>query len=336
MKLFNKDLEKDIVVIAEIGVNHEGSLDSALKLITLAHESGADAVKFQSYTPERFIASNNAERMERVKRFHLSKEDHLKLISHSKNIGIPFFSTAVTEDWIPFLNENTSVIKIASGDITFEPIIRLAAQTGKPVILSTGGSSIKEVNQAIAWFKESSTHSDISKTLILMHCVSSYPTEIEDANLNSIKYLEKETGLNIGYSNHVEGIIAPIIAISLGAHIIEVHFTDTRENKIFHDHFLSLNPNELSELTKVAPLIKLSLGSLDKFCNNKEKENLLLIRKGVVAAENIIKGQIIEAKHLMYARPANYIDSSQLKMLIGKKSIKNILKGETLQFNMFN
>ena len=115
-----------------------------------------------------------------------------------------------------------------------------------------------------------------------------------------------------------------------------MHFTDTRENKIFHDHLLSVNPNELSKLTKVAPLIKLSLGSLDKFCNSKERENLLLIRKGVVATENITKGQIIEAKHLIYARPANHIDSSQLKMLIGKKSIKNILKGEMLKFNMFN
>jgi len=336
MKLFGKDLDKDIVIIAEIGVNHEGSIDSAINLISLAHEAGADAVKFQSYTPERFIASNDKERMKRVKNFHLNEIDHLKLITHANNTGIPFFSTAVTEDWIPFLSKNTSVIKIASGDITFEPIIRLAAQTGKPVILSTGGASLKEVNQAISWFKENSIYSDISEKLILMHCVSVYPTAIEDANLNSIRYLDRETGLNIGYSNHVEGIIAPILAISLGAKIIEVHFTDTRENKIFHDHLLSVNPSELSELTKVASLVKLSLGSVDKFCNSKERENLLLIRKGVVAAKDIKIGKIIEAKDLMYARPASDIDSSQLKTLIGKKILKNITKGEKLNFNMFN
>ena len=142
-------------VIAEIGVNHEGSVDSAMHLISLAHESGADAVKFQSYTPERFIAFNDIERMKRVKKFHLDESDHLRLIDHSNSIGIPFFSTAVTEDWIDFLNQNTFVIKIASGDITFEATIRSAAETGKKVILSTGGSTLKEVHQAINWFKES-------------------------------------------------------------------------------------------------------------------------------------------------------------------------------------
>ena len=169
-----------------------------------------------------------------------------------------------------------------------------------------------------------------------MHCISSYPTSIEDANLNSIIYLQKKTGLNVGYSNHVKGIIAPILAVSLGANVIEVHFTDTREDKIFHDHLLSVNPSELSELTKTLPLIKQCLGKDDKFCNHNEAKNLLAIRKGLVAARDIRIGKVIEINDLMYARPATEIDSSQINKLIGKKSTKNITQGKILSFDMFN
>ncbi len=334
MKLFGKDLDKDVPIIAEIGVNHEGSIEDALNLITLAYKSGADAVKFQSYTPERYISNNDKDRYSRVKKFHINQEDHIKLINHAKKIGINFFSTPVTEDWLPFLSKNTSAIKIASGDITFEPIIKEAAKTNLPVILSTGASNINEINKAISWFKESSEDKEISNRLILMHCVSLYPTPLEKANLNSIKFLKDHTGLKVGYSNHVEGIIAPSLAIGLGADLIEVHFTDSRENKVFHDHFLSLNPKELSELTKTAPLIKKSMGKYDKFCNEEEKDNLSAIRKGIIAANNIKAGQIIESKNIMYARPSKFIPASDFKKLLGQKAIKNIKKGTSIKLDM--
>lgn len=335
MNLFGKDLEKDIVIIAEIGVNHEGSLESAMNLISLAHQSGADAVKFQSYTPEKFISSDDRERMERVKRFHLSEAEHLKLISHANTVGISFFSTAVTEDWIPFLSLNTEVLKIASGDITFEPTIRLAAETGKIVILSTGGANIKEIRKAIGWFEDSSKWKDIKDKLILMHCISAYPTPLEEANLSSIKFLQNKTGLKVGYSNHVKGLYAPILSIALGANLLEVHFTDSRENKKFHDHHLSLIPEELKELSISVSSIKKSLGTYDKFCSKIEENNLLGLRKGIIAAHNIIKGKIIERTDLMYARPANNIDSSKINTLIGKKSTCDIKKGQSITYIMF-
>jgi len=334
MNLFGKDLDKDIVIIAEIGVNHEGSLESAMNLISLAHQSGADAVKFQSYTPEKFISSDDQERMERVKKFHLNESDHLKLISHANNIGISFFSTAVTEDWIPFLNKNTKVLKIASGDITFEPIIRLAAKTGKTVILSTGGANMQEVRKAIDWFKDSSKLKNVTDRLILMHCISAYPTPLEEANLNSIKFLQDETGLKIGYSNHVKGLYAPILSIALGANLIEVHFTDSRENKTFHDHHLSLVPAELKELSMSVFNIKKSLGTYNKFCSRIEKNNLLALRKGVIAAYDIRKGKIIEKPDLMYARPSNNIDSGKISTLIGKKLTCDIKSGQSINFKM--
>ena len=334
MKLFGKNLDTDIVIIAEIGVNHEGSIDSAMNLIRLAHESGADAVKFQSYTPEKFIASNDKERMKRVKNFHLDESDHLKLITYAANIGIPFFSTAVTEDWIPFLNNNTNVIKIASGDITFEPTIRAAAKTEKPVILSTGGANMQEIRKAIGWFEESSKNKEIKNKLILMHCISAYPASLEGANLNSIKFLQEQTGLYVGYSNHVKGILAPVVSIALGASLIEVHFTDSRDDKIFHDHHLSLVPSELKELSISASNIKKSLGSYDKFCSEPEKNNLLALRKGIIAAHDIPKGQVIEKKDLMYARPSNEIDSSKILTLLGKKPKCNIERGQLINYNI--
>ena len=330
MKLFGKDLDKDIVIIAEIGVNHEGSIESAMNLIRLAYESGADAVKFQSYTPERFITSDDKERMKRVKNFHLNESDHLKLISHATNLGIPFFSTAVTEDWIPFLKNNTEVIKIASGDITFEPTIRLAAKTGKPVILSTGGANMQEIRKAIDWFKDSSENKEIKDKLIIMHCVSAYPTPLERANLYSINYLKEQTGLTVGYSNHVQGTIAPLIAMGLGANVIEVHFTDSRENKIFHDHALSLNPSELKDIVDSSKKIKLSLGEYKKVCLDIEKDNILLIRKGLVAGKEIKAGKIIDKEDLMYARPATEFNSGELLSLIGKVCSSDIEKGHKI------
>ena len=330
MKLFGKDLNNYIPIIAEVGVNHEGSFDNALKLITLAHQSGADAVKFQSYTPERYVTEENKERYDRVKRFQLTEEEHLSLIAHAKNIGIYFFSTPLTEDWVPFLSQNTSAIKIASGDITFETVIRSAANTNLPVIISTGGANINEINQAIKWFTESSKEKNISKKLILMHCVSAYPTPLEKANLHSINYLKKQTGLMVGYSNHVKGTIAPLIAMGLGANIIEVHFTDSRENKIFHDHALSLNPSELKDIVNISKKIKLSLGEYKKVCLDIEKDSLLLIRKGLIAAKEIKAGKIIDKEDLMYARPASDFDSNKLLSLIGKVCSSDIEKGHKI------
>lgn len=335
MILFGKNLKSEIPIVAEIGVNHEGSLESAINLITLAHKSGADAVKFQSYTPERFIASNDKERMERIKKFHLNESDHLKLIDHSNNIGIPFFSTAITEDWVSFLAEHTSVIKIASGDINFKPTISLAAAKNIPVIISTGGATLEEVKKAIVWFKDSSKSKDIKDKLILMHCVSSYPTPLENANLNSIKFLQESTGLKVGYSNHVKGIMAPLLSVALGANLIEVHFTDSREGKVFHDHHLSLVPKELAELSSSVPNIKKSLGVYGKFCLKIEKENLLSLRKGIVASKNMAKGKIIEEEDLLYARPSIDLDYSKLFSLLGKEIVCDIEKGERISEAMF-
>src|SRR3990167_8896316 len=167
MKKFNSTFK----IIAEIGCNHEGSFEKAVELTQLAADAGADIVKYQSYTPERFISADNPDRLERVRRFSLTKENYLELKKIANQRGILFMSTPVTEDWVEFLNPLCCAFKIASGDITFKPVIKAAAKTDKRIILSTGAATLDEIDQAIEWIQEEAGVSGLEEKLTLMHCV---------------------------------------------------------------------------------------------------------------------------------------------------------------------
>src|SRR3990167_519007 len=323
-------LTNDLLIVAEIGVNHEGKLDKAIELTHLAQRAGADIIKFQSYTPERFVASHDVVRMERIKRFALTEEEHLKLYALTKSIGVIFMSTPVTEDWIDFLNPLCLAFKIASGDITFKPVIQKAAQTGKPLILSTGASTIVEIDQAVGWVENIVGSDNLKERLILMHCVSSYPTPIEEANILSIPYLRDRYGLNIGYSNHVVGISACLTAIALGATLIEVHFTDKKEGRTFHDHLLSFDYDDLKNFIYLAKEMRKSLGRYEKKIQPSESNNVSLIRKGIVAAENIKAGDVLTEENLMFSRPATEFSSGDLLQLLGKKINRDIMRGSLI------
>ena len=331
MNIFGKDPAQDLIIIAEIGVNHEGGLDYAKELIRLAASTGADAVKFQSYTPERYACKENMERFERVKRFSLSQEDHLELIEFARLSGIEFFSTPLSEDWVQFLNKHSNAFKIASGDITFEPVIRAVAQTGKPFIISTGAANIEEIDKAVDWVKDEIGEDKAKENLALMHCICSYPAPIEQANILSVPFLAQLYGLHVGYSNHVIESEACLTAVALGANIIEVHFTDRKTGRDFHDHALSFEPQELTHLIKSANLIKKSLGSLGKFVQPCEQDLVLLVRKGIVAANDLRAGQVLGEDDLIYARPSTEFSSAELKDLIGKTLKQDIASGHLIK-----
>ncbi len=178
MKLFDKDLNREIAVIAEIGVNHEGDVEVASKLVRLAAEAGADAVKFQTFTPARYASASDPARLERVTGFALDEAAHRRLAKEAESHGIAFFSTPVTEDVVPLLDELCSAFKIASGDLTFEPVIRAAASRGKPVVLSTGLGTLEEVDRAVGWVRDEVGEQALAERLVLMHCISAYPTPI--------------------------------------------------------------------------------------------------------------------------------------------------------------
>lgn len=319
MNIFGKDLSEEILLIAEIGVNHEGSLEKAKELIGLAADAGADAVKFQSYTPEKFICADDAERLERVGRFGLSEIDHHELAKVAKDKNVYFFSSAISEDWVPLLAELGEAIKIASADITFEPVIRAAAATGRIVILSTGGSTIEEVDQAVEWVRDEVSDALLKDRLILLHCVSSYPTPMEEANLNSIPFMAaRYPNITIGYSNHALGREVVNAAVVLGARVIEVHFTDEKEGRDFHDHKLSADAKDISYFAEMLPKLAKVGGAVDKKPQECEREIVPIIRKGLIAAKDLPVGHTLSATDLNYARPSTGFPASALPDVCGR------------------
>jgi len=174
MKLFGKDLGKDLVVVAEAGVNHEGSAAAAVKLVGLAKEAGADAIKFQTYTPSRFVSSTRAESLARVSKFRLDEKGHEQVIAEGKRLGIPVFSSAISDDVVPFLAANFQAIKIASGDVDFEPVIRAAARQGKPVLLSTGNATLEEVDRAVGWVRVAIGGAPLEDRLVTCRCTTNW------------------------------------------------------------------------------------------------------------------------------------------------------------------
>lgn len=331
MKLFGRDLGREVAIVAEIGVNHEGDVEAASRLLRLAAESGADAAKFQSYTPARFIAADDAERRARVGRFGLDEAAHRRLAREAADLGIQFFSSAITEDWVPLIAELSPAIKIASGDLAFEPVIRAAAATGRIVLLSTGLGTTEEIDRAVGWVADEIGDAALEERLVLLHCVSAYPTPLEDASLLAIPYLAQRYGLPTGYSNHVEGPEAAIAAIALGAQVVEVHFTDRRDGRTFRDHALSLDPPMLRSLTDIAQAMRAARGRHGKTVQPSEAPGRLAVRKGLVAARDLPAGTVLAAGDLAYARPATEFAAGDLPSVLGRRLVSAVAEGHVLR-----
>jgi sialic acid synthase SpsE len=332
MHLFGIDLAERPALIAEIGVNHEGDVDKAVELVRLAATAGADAVKFQSYTPERFIGAADPDRLARVTRFGLDEAAHLRLKAEAQQHGVAFFSSAISEDWVPFLAQHCAAIKIASGDVDFEPVIRASAATGLPVILSTGTATLEEVQAAVDWVISEIGMEAASARLALLHCVSAYPTPLEQANLLAISTLKTVfPDITIGYSNHVMGPEAPIAAVALGAQIVEVHFTDQKEGRAFRDHSLSCDATDLAYLARILPGVAASRGDGVKRPQPCEDGVGPAIRKGLVAARDLPVGHVITGADIFFARPATEFPASCYHDVLGKTVTEAVAKGHSLR-----
>lgn len=331
MHLFGKDLNTEIAIIAEIGVNHEGDFDAALKLLRLAAKSGADAVKFQNYTPARYASASDPARLERVGTFCLDDDAMRALRKEAITMNVAILSTPLSEDKIALDADLFPAIKLASGDLTFEPAIRGAAATGLPILLSTGLGTMDEINQAIVWFKDEAGTDDVHDRLILLQCVSAYPTPIEQANVLAVPYLKNETGLRVGYSNHVIGLEACFAAAAHGACVIEVHFTDCKTGREFRDHELSCEPSDLKMLVEMAPRLKQSLGTAAKVRQSAEQPLLEAVRKGIIAARELDAGHILTNEDMMFARPATEFPSTEVGSLIGKRITQHYKLGESIR-----
>lgn len=332
MKIFGKDLDQNVAVVAEIGVNHEGDAEKALELIQMASHAGADAVKVQIYTPDRYASATNAERLAQVSSRCLKRDAYIAMAGLARQLGIGFFATPLTEDVVEFVAEIGDAVKIASGDLVFEPTVRAAARTSKPLIISTGNCTIDEIDTTVGWCRDEMGEAIVER-VILMHCVAAYPAPIDQANLLSVPFLRDRYSLTVGFSSHVMEREAVLAAVALGSSAIEVHFTDRREGRSFRDHELSYDPEGFALLVDSVRKIKVSLGRYGKEVAPVEAPLRQLMRKGVVAAADLKAGQKIEAKDLMFARPATEIPANEIGSVIGKTLTAARRRGEQIAYS---
>lgn len=328
-------------IIAEAGVNHNGRLDLAKKLVDIAVKSKADAVKFQTFKAENlttkkadvapYVKKNigkKTKQIDLIKKIELKYEDFKKLKKYCDKKNIIFLSTPHSFDAIDFLEKLVPAYKIGSGDITNIPTLRQVAKKDKPIILGTGMSTIQEIKQAVKTIKKEGNNQ-----IITLHCTTNYPCPIEDVNLNAMITMKKELDCLIGYSDHTLGTIVPVAATALGACVLEKHFTIDRKLP-GPDHKASLEPDELENMIKQIREIEKALGSYDKKPTEREKKIMKLVRKSIVVKKDIKKGTTISKDMLIIKRPGTGLKPNEIDKIIGMKTKRDIKKDEVLQQNM--
>lgn len=319
-------------LIAEIGNNHEGNYKLAIKLVKLAKNSGADAVKFQTYITENFINPKEIKRFKKLKKFELTFSEFKKIFTYCKKIKIDCFSTPFDEKSAIFLNKHQKKFKISSGDNNFDHLIKLIASFNKTIILSTGLSNINSLKKTINLINKIwKSKKKNKKELIILHCVSSYPVSKQEANIGAIPSLQKKfPNCTIGYSDHTIGNEAAILAATLGAKVIEKHFTLDNNFSNFRDHKLSANPKSLKELNQKLINVSILLGNSIKKIEKSEKNNLISMRRSIVAKKDIPKNSKIKYSDLKWTRPGDGITANQNYKVVGKKTKKKIRTNEKL------
>lgn len=307
---------KNTFIVAEIGNNHEGCLKIASKLIEEAKKAGVNAVKFQTFKTEDFISPYEKKRFKKLKKFELSYEDFEKLSVITKKNDLKFISTPLDIKSAFFLNNIVDCFKIASGDNNYYDLIETVLNFNKPTFISTGLLDFIEVKNLLKFIKKKGFN--FSK-LSLFHCVSDYPVSFEEANLLSIKFLKEKLPLTIGYSDHTIGIEASLLAVSLGAKIIEKHFTLSNNFSKFRDHKISLNPRDMKQLVTSIRKAELMLGKENKKIQCGESKNLHLIRRSIYAAGNFHKNTIIKNNMIKILRPASFYKPNDIKKILNKR-----------------
>jgi len=316
-----------VFIIAEAGVNHNGSVDLAKKLIDVASISGADAVKFQTFKAENLVVKNTQKadyqrqttdatesQFDMIKKLELDVETHKELIAYCKEKGIMFLSTPFDHESINLLSDlGLKIFKIASGEITNLPYLRHIGSLGKQVVLSTGMSNLEEVGDALNILINAGTSKD---NITVLHANTMYPTPMEDVNLNAMLTIQKEFGVDIGYSDHTLGIEVDIAAVAMGASCIEKHFT-LDKSMDGPDHKASLEPEELKAMVGAIRNIEKALGSSEKKPSPSETVNIDVARKSIVASQSIKKGDKLSSKNITTKRPGTGISPMKLDAIIG-------------------
>ncbi len=355
---------RHIFIIAEAGVNHNGSLALAKQLIDVAYDAGVDAVKFQTFkadlitTPTATKAKYQIEntgrsesQYEMLKKLELSKEDHVELLRHSKKLGIQFLSTPFD---VGSLNElvgmGVDMLKIGSGDITNAPLLLSAAQSGLPVIISSGLSDLNDISNALAvlafgykypgelpeshddclkLLSEEETKAKLKTMVTVLHCTTDYPAKFADINLRAIQTIAEEFDVVVGYSDHSIGILVPVVAAAFGAAVIEKHIT-LDKSMPGPDHKASLNPDELKIMVQNIRDTETILGIAEKVPSSAELENKNIVRRGMYAAKDIELGDVFSMENTIALRPENSVSPLRIWDYLGKTAKKNYKRYDAL------
>lgn len=330
------------LIIAEAGVNHNGSIELAKKLVDEAVSAGVDIIKFQTFKSEKLVSKSarQAEYQQRnigkkdegqlamLKKLELSEDDHYDLINYCKERNIQFFSTAFDLESVEFLHKlGLGLWKIPSGEISNYPYLKQIATYGEPVILSTGMCELVDIEAALNVLTTNGLDKD---KITILHCNTEYPTPMQDVNLKAMNEIAEKFGVKVGYSDHTKGIEVPIAAVALGASIIEKHFTLDR-NMEGPDHKASLEPDELKQMVTAIRNIELAVGNGHKTVSDSERKNIEIARKSLVAACNIKKGDTLTAENVAVKRPGKGINPMRWNEVIGTKAIRDFSEDELIE-----
>lgn len=330
MRIGNLDSGEKVIVIAEIGNNHEGSFDVAKEMVDRAAEAGVDAVKFQTFKTETFVAPSQVERFERMKGFELTQDQFGQLAERARGAGIKFISTPLDMPSAVFLNGIVDALKVASGDNTFYPLIEFVAGTDKPVIISTGFADEPEIALAAATVEKSRAGRANGPELALLHCVSAYPVAAEDANLGAVRRLGERFGeiATIGYSDHTLGTQAATLSIAAGARIIEKHFTLDRNYSDFRDHQLSADPAMMTELVKAIRDAEVLMGTGVLAPRQVERDSESPVRRSIAAARELPAGATVGPDDIMWIRPGEGYAPGRESLVLGRTLAKSVEPGD--------
>ena len=323
-------------IIGEAGVNHNGSLKLAQKLVDVAKRAGVDAVKFQTFKSEHLVTAQGEmaeyqkknigkteSQLAMLKKLELDYEDFRKLKRYCDKKKIMFLSTPHTDDAVDFLNSLVPVFKIGSGDLTNIPLLEKIAKRRKPMIVSTGMATLKEVKDAVHAIRKAG-----NRKIILLHCTTNYPCPFQEVNLKAMVTLEKKFGLPTGYSDHTAGIVVPVMAVTLGAKVIEKHFTLDKDLP-GPDHKASLEPHELKEMVGMVRDAEKALGNGVKKPTASEERIKKVARKSIIAKVDMVSGTKISPRMLIVKRPGTGIQPKAMRQVIGKKA-KRIIRKDTV------
>ncbi len=326
MKIGNVDTKEKVFVVAEIGNNHEGSFANAEKLVRAAAESGVDAVKFQTFRAKWFTSNVDPARFARAQKFELSFDDFGRLEKLARSVGLSFISTPLDLESADFLEPLVDSFKIASGDNDFWALIDRASKSKKPLIVSTGLSSMDDVKKTRDFITQRRALDDVA----FLHCVSAYPAPPAQLNLSAIPLLATELGVTIGYSDHTMGIEASIASVALGARIVEKHFTLDKHFSDFRDHQLSADPDEMKRIVTHVRAVEGMLGKREKSVQEAERPIAPVARRSIVAGSDLARGHRLALQDLTWIRPAGGLRPGEEEKVLGRTLVRDVKFGEKI------